>query len=53
MGDAVATSSLPGKSAKRVFAPGDPANHPFEKAFVKMDARIKSGHDMLDAPHAS
>jgi hypothetical protein len=44
MHEALATSSLP----------VDPPNHPFEKAFVKMDdARISPGHDMLYAPHAS
>jgi len=43
---------LPGKSAKRVFALDDPAIHLLRKnAFLRrlMDARIKSGHDEVEA----
>jgi hypothetical protein len=38
--------SLPGKSAKRVFALDDPAiHHPSEHRFFLMDARVKPAHD--------
>jgi hypothetical protein len=38
-----------------VIAGLDPAIHPFEKVLSPrlMDARIKSGHDGMYAPHAS
>jgi hypothetical protein len=39
-------SSWPGKSAKRVFAPGVPAVYVFElMSFQTVDARDKPGHD--------
>jgi hypothetical protein len=43
-------SSLPGKSAKRVFALDDPAIHPLRQGFLRsvMDAPFKPGHDDLD-----
>jgi hypothetical protein len=45
---------LPGKNAKRVFAPGVPAIHIFEAGVKKdVDARDKPGHDVerLESPH--
>jgi hypothetical protein len=38
--------SCPGKSAKRVFAPGDPGIPPLRKILAKaMDCRVKPGND--------